>query len=109
MQRAMDETNRRRKLQMEYNQEHGITPETIKKSIRSGIDQVLAAHKIAAEVVSQSAEQLDRVEALEHLKAQMMEAAKELDFERAARLRDRIAEIEESGDAKTISATGTRC
>ncbi len=105
MQRAMDETNRRRKLQMEYNQEHGITPKTIKKSIRSGIDQVLAAHKIAAEAVSQSAEQLDRTEALEHLKAQMMEAAKELDFERAARLRDRIAEIEESGDAKTVSAT----
>ena len=101
----MDETKRRRALQMRYNEEHDITPETIRKEIRSGLETVLSARRIAAEAVQHSTEQLDRIEAIEMLKKQMLEAAEELDFERAARLRDRIGELQEGDDRQTVSAS----
>ena len=105
MQRAMDETNRRREIQLAYNEEHGITPETIRKRMRAGLEQVLSARKVAAEAVKQSAEQLDRSEVIETLKGEMLEAAQSLDFERAARLRDRIQELEEEAHKPTVSAS----
>jgi len=105
MQRAMDETNRRRALQIAYNEEHGITPETIRKGVRSGFETVLSAQKIAAQAVRQSTEQLDRREVIETLKKEMLEAAEELDFERAARLRDHIKELEEGDDQGTLSTS----
>ncbi|UCC31550.1 MAG: UvrB/UvrC motif-containing protein, partial [Phycisphaerales bacterium] len=95
MQRAIDETNRRRKLQLEYNEKHGITPETIKKEIRSSLEQVVKAHKVAAEAIRASEEQLDKTELIAMLEKEMLEAAEALDFERAAQLRDRIRELAE--------------
>jgi excinuclease ABC subunit B len=105
MQRAMDETTRRRKLQTEYNTLHGITPTTVRTHIRSGLEEVLSARRVAAEAVRESVEQLDKQEAIEMLKKDMLEAAEQLDFERAARLRDRIKELEGSGERSTVSAS----
>ena len=104
MQRAMDETNRRREIQLAYNQEHGITPETIRKTARHGLEQVLSARRTAAQAVRQSAEQLDRCEAIATLKKQMLDAAEAMEFEQAARLRDRITELE-TQDGETVSST----
>jgi excinuclease ABC subunit B len=93
MQRAIDETNRRRRIQLEYNEKHGITPETIRKAIRSSLEQLVNAHKVAAEAIKSSEEQLDRTELIALLEKDMLEAAAALEFERAAKLRDRIAEL----------------
>jgi excinuclease ABC subunit B len=91
MQRAIEETRRRRELQLAYNQEHGITPETIRKAIRQGIEEEIAAHKLA-ESVAGSADYVTQ-EYLEELHQEMLAAAESLEFERAALLRDRIAQL----------------
>ncbi|RLS77478.1 MAG: excinuclease ABC subunit UvrB [Planctomycetota bacterium] len=94
MQQAVDETRRRRTLQEAYNREHGITPETIRKEIRAGIEAEAASRTVAFEAVGQGDESRQRAaEVLEQLEAEMMQAAAELDFERAAVLRDRIAAV----------------
>jgi len=94
MQQAVDETRRRRALQEEYNRVHGITPETVRKEIRAGIEAESASRAVAFEAVGQGDEARRRnTELLEQLEADMMQAAAELDFERAARLRDEIAAL----------------
>jgi excinuclease ABC subunit B len=94
MQRALDETNRRRALQIEYNTEHGITPETIKKAIRRGIEEEVAAQRVVQEAVgSPTVEQFVTQEYLNELEAEMLRAAEQLDFERAAKLRDQIVAL----------------
>ena len=95
MQRAIDETARRRELQMEYNKEHGITPETIRKAIRRGIEEEREAQQLVQQSGGMQAEQYVTQEHLNELEAEMLAAAKELDFERAAKLRDRILELKE--------------
>jgi excinuclease ABC subunit B len=98
MQRAIDETERRRRLQLEYNEKHGITPETITKEIRSSLERVVSAHKVAAEAIRASEEQLDKAELIGILEKEMLEAAGNLEFEQAARLRDRIKELRDTPD-----------
>ena len=94
MQRAMEETRRRRQLQREYNEAHGITPETIRKSIRVGIEAEAAAHANSYAVVGRSEEtQYITEEYLAELETEMLAAAEELEFERAAAIRDRIAQM----------------
>jgi excinuclease ABC subunit B len=100
MKRAIDETDRRRRLQQDYNEAHGITPETVVKAIRSSLEQTVRAHKIAAEAVHASEEQLDRAELIAMLQDEMLEAAQALEFERAARLRDRIKELSADEEAE---------
>ena len=101
MQRAMDETNRRRKRQIAHNQEHGITPTTITKEIRSGLERMVNAHKVAAQAIRASEEQLDQAELIAALETEMLEAAQALEFEKAARLRDRIQEIKDAPELKS--------
>jgi excinuclease ABC subunit B len=97
MQRAIDETVRRRAVQELYNERHGITPETIRKNIRSGIEAEAAAHRQANQAVGRSDEtQYITEEYLQELEAEMMEAAESLDFERAASIRDRIGVMRNS-------------
>jgi excinuclease ABC subunit B len=94
MQRAIAETRRRRKLQQAYNEAHGITPETIRKHIRAGIEEAIAAHRQANAAVGRTDEaQAITEEYLSELEAEMHAAAQELDFERAAALRDRILQL----------------
>jgi excinuclease ABC subunit B len=93
MQRAIEETNRRRDLQLEYNKTHGITPETVRSAIQTGIEEEIAAHKMAQEAAGMSAEDYVTEEYLEELHGEMLAAAANLEFERAAELRDRIAKL----------------
>ncbi|MBN1591354.1 MAG: excinuclease ABC subunit UvrB [Pirellulales bacterium] len=94
MQRAIEETNRRRKIQEAYNREHGITPETIFKKIHAGIEAEAAAHARSNAAVGRKDEtQYITEEYLAELEAEMLAAAEALEFERAAALRDRIVQM----------------
>lgn len=96
MQRAIDETRRRRELQLAYNTEHGITPTTIKKAIRRGIEEEVEARRVVQRAIGEGSD--DRFATLEfvrELEAEMHEAAQQLDFERAAQLRDRIIALKQ--------------
>jgi excinuclease ABC subunit B len=93
MQRAIDETHRRRALQLEYNAQHGITPETVRSAIGAGIEEEIAAHKFVQEAAGQTADDYVTQEYLEELQGEMLAAASNLEFERAAQLRDRISEL----------------
>jgi excinuclease ABC subunit B len=88
MSKAMAETARRREIQLAYNQEHNITPRTVISAIKSVIEDEVAAHQLAQEVVGNTAEDYVTAEFLEELHKEMLTAAEELDFERAAKLRD---------------------
>ena len=93
MARAIDETQRRRVLPLEYNAKHGITPQSVRSAIGSGIEDEIAARKFAQEAAGQAAESYVTQEYLEELHAEMLATAATLDFERAAELRDRIAKL----------------
>ena len=95
---AIGETNRRRARQEEYNQEHGITPESIKKTIGELLSSVYEHDYAAIPEVEEGAEaryrSLDELEGeIKVLEKQMREAAKALEFEKAAELRDRIRKL----------------
>jgi excinuclease ABC subunit B len=97
MQRAIDETRRRRALQEAYNRQHGITPETIRKNIRLGIESEASAHRQAQAAVGRTDETVYVTEELiEELEAEMLASAEALEFERAAALRDRITALQAS-------------
>lgn len=90
MKNAIDETARRRALQMAYNEEHGITPQSIKKAIKRGIEEEVAAREMTRKAVSRSEEQEITEEYLNELEQEMLSAAESMEFEKAAALRDRI-------------------
>ena len=91
--RAMGETTRRRKLQKEFNREHGIDPRSIRKEILPGIEEEIRAHKIVRGVVGDDNETFQKRENLLQLEKEMLDAAENLEFERAAELRDSIDEL----------------
>ena len=100
MQQAIEETSRRRELQLAYNAEHGITPETIKKAIKRGIEEEIAAQHVISDAAGLSETQYVTQEFLNALEAEMLLAAQNLEFERAAQLRDRILELKnQTGEA----------
>ena len=117
MQRMLDETRRRRQKQVAFNQEHGITPVTIYKTV----DQVLAATTVAdvkaardarrergkmpmvAEQVVRYLSPEQRKDLIDELRAEMQKASNDLEFERAAELRDEIQKLEEMGDSRRPS------
>ncbi|MBI3962003.1 MAG: excinuclease ABC subunit UvrB [Deinococcus sp.] len=97
MRDAIDETNRRRQIQLAYNQQHGITPQTVAKRVRNIIRAEVAASTAPEETLAPWDRELatdDLKNAIEVLQAEMWAASEALDFERAAELRDRLRELE---------------
>jgi excinuclease ABC subunit B len=99
MDQAILETNRRRKIQEEYNKTHHITPQTIKKSVRNILSSIYEADYFMIPAVSDTKEEYVPVKdvpaIIEKLKKEMKEAASHLEFERAAEIRDKIQRLEE--------------
>lgn len=100
MQRAIDETNRRRKLQMAYNEKHHVTPRGIHKEVKTLSERIKAMSGASAEVADGKAiatlagiPKEDALHLIKDLESQMRAAAKQLEFEKAAQLRDQIIEI----------------
>jgi excinuclease ABC subunit B len=89
----MEETARRRVLQLNYNAEHGVTPQTVRSAISMGIEDEISAHKFAQEAAGHKGDEYVTEEYMEELHGEMLAAAANLEFERAAQLRDRIAEL----------------
>lgn len=83
------------KIQSQYNEEHGIIPRTIKKDIRDNIETLKLAEEEEIYGISETDNKDEIKENIEKLQAEMMEAATNLQFERAAQLRDKIKELEE--------------
>lgn len=95
MRNAIDETKRRREIQDAYNKEHGIIPKTVKKDIRAAIEATQAAEEEVVYGIKET-DDIDELKAnVAKLTEEMMEAATNLQFERAAELRDKLKELEE--------------
>ena len=94
MQRAIDETSRRRTLQEEFNQQHGIVPEGIHKAVRDITDRIRqVAEPQAAYQTRRDLSRVDLARAIKELELEMKEAAKRLEFEKAAQLRNELVEL----------------
>ena len=93
MQKAIEETSRRRKIQEAYNKEHGITPQGIKKAIKDITERIQAVAETRAPYVATSVSKEEMLRLIKQLESQMKAAAKNLEFEKAAMLRDRIIEL----------------
>lgn len=99
MQIAIDETKRRREKQEAYNKEHGITPKTIQKEVRDVIRATVAAEEteVYEATAMKKMTKKEREKTIAKMEAEMKEATKALDFERAAELRDLILELKAEG------------
>lgn len=93
MRAAIDETERRRKIQEEYNRQHGITPTSVRKSIRAGIESDAGKRREASRAAKKHDGAYVTLEYIETLEREMMSAAEDLEFERAGKLRDRIVKL----------------
>jgi len=99
MDRAISETNRRRAIQMEYNKAHHITPMTIKKEIKKGIEYDISSQRMVYEAVAESEEEYITQEYINELEDEMLKAAESVEFEKAAKLRDKIQRIREENNS----------
>jgi excinuclease ABC subunit B len=106
MQKAMDETTRRRAIQVKYNTDHGITPQTVQKAIRASLESEVKARKTAQEAIHANDSQFDQTEIIRLLEEEMLQAAQNLEFERAAQLRDKISEIKGTPMIESKNAYG---
>ncbi|MCA9139144.1 MAG: UvrB/UvrC motif-containing protein, partial [Planctomycetales bacterium] len=117
MRAAIDETERRRAIQQEYNLAHGITPETVRKKIKAGIESDAAKRrKTIAQAKEDSETTYITLEFIEALQREMLSAAEDLEFERAAQLRDRVLQLQDNigkplseiEDVKSTAPAGPR-
>ena len=107
MQSLLDVTAERRKAQLTYNEEHNITPRQIVKEIQDSLAMLKVANEVEDQVVKESGKDLDVEEVIREMETEMMEAAKALEYERAALLRDQIAQLRaalptEGGEQKSV-------
>ena len=102
MQQAIEETERRRKIQIKHNKQNNITPQTIRKEIRKSIRQEVNAKAAVRETVMEEESEYITQEYLRELEEEMLQAAKNLDFEKAAELRDRIVKLQSEGQVGTF-------
>lgn len=96
MEKAIEETNRRRTIQMEYNRVHNITPQTVRKAVRDVIEATKVAETQVAYVTQNKVEKMSKKDILKmiaRLEKEMQQAARHLEFEKAAQLRDLIIEL----------------
>jgi excinuclease ABC subunit B len=111
MRRAIDETNRRRAIQVAYNVEHNITPQSIIKPIDMSLIAIAEADYVTVPVEPEGpVEELsteDRERLLRELEAQMREYAKKFEFEKAAQVRDRLKAIKAKSIYEEAAASGT--
>ncbi|MFO0786558.1 MAG: excinuclease ABC subunit UvrB [Phycisphaerales bacterium] len=108
MEAAMAETERRRAKQIAYNQRHGITPSTIKKEIRKGMEISLKGRKQAREAVREREADYEITELIATIRDEMTESARRLDFESAAALRDQLKLLEQRLQAAERTGASTR-
>ena len=94
MQKAMDETERRRKIQFEHNKRNNITPQTIRKGIRKSIEDESASKKVARQMVKEDEAEYVTQEYIRELEEEMLQAARDLNFEKAAEIRDRVLKLQ---------------
>ena len=102
MQRAMDETERRRKIQHEHNKQNNITPQTIRKGIRKSIEDESASKKIARQMVKEDEAEYVTQEYIRELEEDMLQAARDLNFEKAAEIRDRVLKLQSEMGMDTV-------
>ena len=93
MRAAIDETERRRRLQQEFNEANNITPETVRRNIKAGIQAAANAHQQARNAISKKDGQVVTEEYLDELEHDMLQAAEDMEFERAAALRDKLMNL----------------
>jgi excinuclease ABC subunit B len=91
--KAVSESNRRRKIQLEFNAKHKISPRSITKAIKSGIEDLAAAEELVADLTGEERDEFELNKYISELQYEMEMAARNLQFEEAARLRDRIKEL----------------
>jgi excinuclease ABC subunit B len=108
MKKAIDETDRRRRIQLEFNKKHNITPETIRKEIRRNLADVVKARRAARDAVRFGHTEYERVELATQIEQEMIEAAQALDFERAALLRNQLRELRELPELVLIDSRKKR-
>jgi excinuclease ABC subunit B len=94
MQRAINETNRRRQAQLAYNEEHGITPQSVRAAISMGIEEEIAVRQFVQEAAGKDAQNYVTQEYIEELRQRMLQAAADQKYEEAAELRDEINRLE---------------
>jgi len=107
MQKAMDETERRRNIQLEHNKQNNITPQTIRKGIRKSIEDESASKKIARQMVKEDEAEYVTQEYIRELEEEMLQAASDLNFEKAAELRDRVLKLQSEMGMETVDTNYT--
>ncbi|MGI9243005.1 MAG: excinuclease ABC subunit UvrB [Verrucomicrobiales bacterium] len=106
-------TEYRRRKQIEYNEKHGITPQSVKRSVQESLQTILKGRELNANVVREDGGDFDVTEVIRELEAEMQQAAVALEYERAALLRDQIKELKgptekSSSEKKRVSYRGKR-
>jgi excinuclease ABC subunit B len=102
MEALMSITEYRRAKQMEYNEKHGITPQTVRRAVQESLHTILRGRQIAASVIQEAGGDFNVTDLLRELEEEMQEASTNLEFERAALLRDQITEVKSGAGISKI-------